>query len=139
MIFPVFLLIIRIGLSEESTEEGAANSSCPREIMIEKQSEETEVKGRTKEPRNCGGWSDDQEQEYDNDDDWEGIEKTELERAFDQAVLFFESLKISGLGSGIGNDEKMMLYGLHKIATEGPCHEPQPLPFKVSARAKWWS
>ncbi|KAL2505843.1 Acyl-CoA-binding domain-containing protein 3 [Abeliophyllum distichum] len=31
----------------------------------------------------------------------------------------------------------MQLYGLHKIAVEGPCHEPQPMALKVSARARW--
>ncbi|CAH9069226.1 unnamed protein product [Cuscuta europaea] len=31
----------------------------------------------------------------------------------------------------------MQLYGLHKVATEGPCCTPQPMAFKLSARAKW--
>ncbi|KAK4801433.1 hypothetical protein SAY86_021920 [Trapa natans] len=115
--------------SGETDEEDAANRNFAREIEIEKESEET---------GNDGAWPDNQEVGRDNDDDWEGIEKTEVERAFDRAVLFFNSLKASGLGfSGMGYDQKMKLYGLHKVATEGPCHESPPLPFRVSARAKW--
>ncbi|KAE8725747.1 Detected protein of unknown function [Hibiscus syriacus] len=38
---------------------------------------------------------------------------------------------------GMSNDFQMELYGLHKIATEGPCREPQPLAFMASSRSKW--
>ncbi|XP_042058560.1 acyl-CoA-binding domain-containing protein 3-like [Salvia splendens] len=31
----------------------------------------------------------------------------------------------------------MQLYGLHKVALEGPCLEPQPMALMVSARTKW--
>nr|CAD1830474.1 unnamed protein product [Ananas comosus var. bracteatus] len=31
----------------------------------------------------------------------------------------------------------MKLYGLYKVATEGPCYEPQPMALKLSARTKW--
>ncbi|XP_044511929.1 acyl-CoA-binding domain-containing protein 3-like [Mangifera indica] len=67
------------------------------------------------------------------DDEWEGIERSELEKVFGEAAKY--------LGSGdkddLVSDVKMELYGLHKIATEGPCREPQPIPLMVSARAKW--
>ncbi|KAB1202565.1 Acyl-CoA-binding domain-containing protein 3 [Morella rubra] len=39
--------------------------------------------------------------------------------------------------AGVGSDVKMDLYGLHKIATEGPCRDPQPMSLKFSARTKW--
>lgn len=67
------------------------------------------------------------------DDDWEGIEKSELEKVFGSASKFIEQKE----DLGIGNDVQMELYGLHKVATEGPCHEPQPLAFMVSSRSKW--
>ncbi|KAF8410179.1 hypothetical protein HHK36_002701 [Tetracentron sinense] len=69
--------------------------------------------------------------------DWEGIEKTELEKLFGDAVTFVGSRDHDGLLSSVGNDVQMQLYGLHKVATEGPCHEPKPMALKVSSRAKW--
>ena len=74
---------------------------------------------------------------FDLEDDWEGIERTELEKVFGAAVAFVGSSYNAGLVSSIGSDAKMRLYGLHKIATQGPCHEAQPMAFKLSARAKW--
>ncbi|KAK4752760.1 hypothetical protein SAY87_021558 [Trapa incisa] len=71
----------------------------------------------------------------DEDDDWEGIEKTELQKDFDVAANFVCSGETNY--SLEGSDVKMQLYGLHKVATEGPCREPQPMALKVSARAKW--
>ncbi|KAB1226525.1 Acyl-CoA-binding domain-containing protein 3 [Morella rubra] len=117
------------------------------------------------------------------DDDWEGIESSELEKAFAAADspevnyrCMFTSLHLSFLTSkmtpefdpkikqsaakfilesaaakfileirkegllataGVGSDVKMDLYGLHKIATEGPCRDPQPMSLKFSARTKW--
>uniref|UniRef100_A0A453DH72 ACB domain-containing protein n=2 Tax=Poaceae TaxID=4479 RepID=A0A453DH72_AEGTS len=32
---------------------------------------------------------------------------------------------------------QLRLYGLYKIATEGPCTAPQPSALKLKARAKW--
>lgn len=72
----------------------------------------------------------------DYDDDWEGVERSELEKDFAEAVNYVE------YGRKTKDDElrsevQMILYGLHKLAVEGPCHVPQPIAFKVSARAKW--
>lgn len=69
------------------------------------------------------------------DDDWEGVERTELEKLFEDAVGIvnyreFEDPKFSG-------ELKMRLNGLYKIAMEGPCREPPPMALKISARAKW--
>ncbi|XP_016441550.1 uncharacterized protein LOC107767141 isoform X1 [Nicotiana tabacum] len=69
-------------------------------------------------------------------EDWEGIERTDLEKQFGAAVVFVDSKKNDEV---LDNELKMKLYGLHKIATEGPCYGPQPMPFKLSARAKWSS
>ncbi|XP_057721856.1 acyl-CoA-binding domain-containing protein 3-like isoform X2 [Arachis stenosperma] len=68
-----------------------------------------------------------------DDDGWEGIERSELEKEFISASEFV----VGGGGNGLGSDVLMELYGLHKVATEGPCHEPQPMPLKLNARAKW--
>ncbi|KAK7310788.1 hypothetical protein RJT34_08517 [Clitoria ternatea] len=68
-----------------------------------------------------------------DDDDWEGIERSELEKVFVTATEFVAG---NGLKS-VGSNEQMYLYGLHKVATEGPCREPQPMPLKLFARAKW--
>ncbi|KAK6116260.1 hypothetical protein DH2020_049982 [Rehmannia glutinosa] len=77
-----------------------------------------------------------------DDDDWEGIERSELEKVFAEAVNYLE---YGGKGkekeddqlAKLSSDVQMELYGLHKVAVEGPCHEPQPMALKVSARAKW--
>lgn len=87
--------------------------------------------------------SEEKEVNLDSDeDDWEGIERSELEKDFATASKFV--LESSGdtegrfAMAGVGNDVQMDLYGLHKIATEGPCREPQPMALKLSARAKWF-
>lgn len=69
-------------------------------------------------------------------DDWEGVERTELEKLFGAAVVFVSSKSNAGL---IDKDKKIELYGLHKVAIEGPCRGAQPMAFNVSARAKWFS
>ncbi|KAA8531596.1 hypothetical protein F0562_006305 [Nyssa sinensis] len=70
-------------------------------------------------------------------DDWEGIERTELEKRFGAAMVFVGSKSNADRISNLGNDTKMQLYGLHRVAVDGTCSEPQPMALKVSARAKW--
>ncbi|KAG9143670.1 hypothetical protein Leryth_017156 [Lithospermum erythrorhizon] len=73
------------------------------------------------------------------DDDWEGIERTELEKVFAEAVNYVEfglKAKDDELAK-LGSDVQMQLYGLHKIAVEGSCHQAQPMALNFSARAKW--
>ncbi|TMW96241.1 hypothetical protein EJD97_007700 [Solanum chilense] len=74
----------------------------------------------------------------DIDDDWEGIERSELEEEFAKAVNFVDggNGKNGGM-ENMGSELMMQLYGLQKIAIEGPCYEPQPMALKVYARAKW--
>ncbi|GAV65942.1 ACBP domain-containing protein [Cephalotus follicularis] len=74
---------------------------------------------------------DDEEEE--EEEDWEGIERSELEKLFAEAAKSVDNLESGSLGS----DLHMELYGLHKVATEGPCRQPQPMALMVSARAKW--
>lgn len=70
----------------------------------------------------------------DDSDDWEGVERSDLEKVFAMAADYGK------MDDNLGNLESdilMQLYGLHKVATEGPCYEPQPMALKVLARAKW--
>ncbi|XP_019153003.1 PREDICTED: acyl-CoA-binding domain-containing protein 3-like isoform X2 [Ipomoea nil] len=77
-----------------------------------------------------------QEDEGLSDDDWEGIERSDLEILFAKAINFVQCGNNDAL-SNLGSELKMQLYALQKTAMEGPCYEPQPMAFKVSARAKW--
>ncbi|KAL2963860.1 hypothetical protein AAZX31_17G224400 [Glycine max] len=80
--------------------------------------------------------SDGKENDDDYDDDWEGIERSELEKEF-MAATEFVSGEENRLG-GVGSNLRMELYGLYKVATEGLCREPQPMALKLAARAKWY-
>nr|DAD21361.1 TPA_asm: hypothetical protein HUJ06_022824 [Nelumbo nucifera] len=82
--------------------------------------------------------NDDKEVLFSDEDDWEGIERTEVEKLFSAAAAFVGSPCNNDRLSNVDSDVQMLLYGLHKVATEGPCHEPQPMALKVSARAKWY-
>ncbi|XP_027361907.1 acyl-CoA-binding domain-containing protein 3-like isoform X2 [Abrus precatorius] len=72
-----------------------------------------------------------------DEDDWEGIESSELEQRFGAAVVFVGSKSNANLVANLCNDVKMKLHGYHRIATHGPCQEPQPMALNFSARAKW--
>ncbi|KAE9608853.1 hypothetical protein Lal_00020001 [Lupinus albus] len=73
----------------------------------------------------------------DDDDDWEGVESTELDEAFSAATAFVAASAADRLSQKVSNEVQLQLYGLYKIATEGPCSTPQPSPLKMTARAKW--
>ncbi|KAI3953220.1 hypothetical protein MKX01_042215 [Papaver californicum] len=72
-----------------------------------------------------------------DDEEWEGIERSEVENYFATASTFVTSGVNYQVLSKLSSDVQMQLYGLHKVATEGPCYEPQPMALMVSARAKW--
>ncbi|KAL1534201.1 acyl-CoA-binding domain-containing protein 3-like [Salvia divinorum] len=90
--------------------------------------------------REGDGGSEEKKARDESDDDWEGVERSELERGFAEAVNYVEC---GGKGreedhlARLGSDVQMQLYGLHKVALEGPCLEPQPMALMVSARTKW--
>ncbi|KAK7360992.1 hypothetical protein VNO77_03015 [Canavalia gladiata] len=75
----------------------------------------------------------------DYDDDWEGVETTELDEAFSAAPAFVAAAAAAAdrLSQKVSSDVQLQLYGLYKIATEGPCSTLQPSPLKMTARAKW--
>ncbi|KAG6503198.1 hypothetical protein ZIOFF_035509 [Zingiber officinale] len=72
------------------------------------------------------------------DSDWEGIESTELDDAFAAATAFVAATAADKDSAKVSNDVQLQLYGLYKIATEGPCTVPQPSALKLTARAKCW-
>ncbi|KAK2452618.1 hypothetical protein P8452_00341 [Trifolium repens] len=76
------------------------------------------------------------EEKVDDEDDWEweGIERSEVENMFTEATEFVAE---KGYIGNCDDDLEMELYGLHKVAMEGPCRESQPMALKLSARAKW--
>ncbi|WOH06647.1 hypothetical protein DCAR_0626075 [Daucus carota subsp. sativus] len=73
----------------------------------------------------------------DSDDDWEGVESTELDEAFSAATAFVATTAADRSASKVSNDLQLQLYAFYKIATEGPCSTPQPSAIKMTARAKW--
>ncbi|KAG8066755.1 hypothetical protein GUJ93_ZPchr0004g39639 [Zizania palustris] len=70
-----------------------------------------------------------------SDSDWEGVESTELDEEFSAASAFVAASAASG--TSVPEQAQLQLYGLYKIATEGPCTAPQPSALKLKARAKW--
>jgi hypothetical protein len=70
-----------------------------------------------------------------SDSDWEGVESTELDEDFSAASAFVAASAASG--TSVPDEAQLRLYGLYKIATEGPCTAPQPSALKLKARAKW--
>ncbi|KAJ6822845.1 acyl-CoA-binding domain-containing protein 3-like [Iris pallida] len=80
----------------------------------------------------------DKEQSFLNEEDeWEGIEKSEVEKLFSKAAAYVGSGSGEDELSRLSSDDQLQLYGLYKVATEGPCYDSQPMALKVSARAKW--
>ncbi|KAJ6812316.1 acyl-CoA-binding domain-containing protein 1-like [Iris pallida] len=75
--------------------------------------------------------------EGDDDDDWEGVESSELEELFGAATAFVAATAADRNSAKVSTELQLQLYGFYKIATEGPCTQPQPSALKMSARAKW--
>eukprot|EP00850_Spirogloea_muscicola_P015055 SM000112S23997 [mRNA] locus=s112:214713:217518:- [translate_table: standard] len=78
--------------------------------------------------------------EEDVEDDWEGVEPSDLDNAFDAASSYVATMAATG-GAGAGTGPppavQLALYGLYKQATCGPCSTPQPSLFSFTGRAKW--
>ena len=73
-----------------------------------------------------------------DEDDWEGVESTELDEAFSAATAFVAAAASDRLSQKVSSELQLQLYGLYKIATEGACTAPQPSALKMTARAKWF-
>ncbi|EFJ17578.1 hypothetical protein SELMODRAFT_114584 [Selaginella moellendorffii] len=74
------------------------------------------------------------DEDDDGSSDWEGVESTELDEAFGAASSFIAT---QAGGLKVSSETQLQLYGLYKVATEGPCHTVQPSALKMTARAKW--
>ncbi|XP_042001904.1 acyl-CoA-binding domain-containing protein 1-like isoform X2 [Salvia splendens] len=70
----------------------------------------------------------------DSDDDWEGVESTELDKIFSVATAFIAATAADRAAVKASNDVQLQLYSLYKIAIEGPCSAPQPSALKMTAR-----
>jgi hypothetical protein len=73
----------------------------------------------------------------DDEDDWEGVESTELDEMFSAATAFVAATAADRNSLKVSSDLQLQLYGYYKIATEGPCTSPPPSALKMTARAKW--
>ncbi|OIT26308.1 PREDICTED: acyl-CoA-binding domain-containing protein 3-like [Nicotiana attenuata] len=129
------LMACKVGGVVDQSENGGEKKVDSEEVFVEEKNEDIlkksdEFKGE-KIVENVGVI---ENEKRDGDDDWEGIERSELEEEFVKAVNFVD------MGKGkenLGSELMMQLFGLQKIAMEGPCYEPQPMALKVFARAKW--
>ncbi|XP_047982367.1 acyl-CoA-binding domain-containing protein 3-like [Salvia hispanica] len=130
-------------IDEREGNEEIDDREGNEEIDERGRNEEIEERGGNKEidEREGNGGSEEKKvRDDESDDDWEGVERSELERGFAEAVNYVEC---GGKGreedrlARLGSDVQMQLYGLHKVALEGPCLESQPMALMVSARTKW--
>uniref|UniRef100_A0A0D9VRT1 ACB domain-containing protein n=1 Tax=Leersia perrieri TaxID=77586 RepID=A0A0D9VRT1_9ORYZ len=70
--------------------------------------------------------------------EWEGIERTEVEKRFGVAAAFASSDTGMASLSKLDSDVQVQLQGLLKVAIDGPCYDStQPLTLRPSSRAKW--
>lgn len=129
------------GCTDDSMEETLGNKgvdiigvdSVTDDVVVARPEEEVNAVGDDSKSNELGMHDESDE------DDWEGIERSDLENEFAAAVKFVESgAKDDDRLLTVGNDVQMELYGLHKVATEGPCYESQPMALKLTARAKWY-
>ncbi|XP_057973957.1 acyl-CoA-binding domain-containing protein 3 isoform X2 [Malania oleifera] len=111
----------------EGDEIGKGELGTGRDSFVVQQCEDVEV---VKDGKDQGSGGEDE-------DEWEGIEKSELEKVFAAATKFVGVGGEEDRLANVSGDVQMQLYGLHKVAMEGPCYESQPMALKVSARAKW--
>nr|GEX55085.1 Gag/Pol protein [Tanacetum cinerariifolium] len=73
---------------------------------------------------------------YKSDDDWEGVESSELDEAFSAATAFVAATAADKEKNKVSSEVQLELYNCYKIATKGPCTAPQPFALKFTAWAK---
>jgi hypothetical protein len=72
-------------------------------------------------------------------EEWEGIERSEVEKRFGAAAAFAASDAGTAALSKLDSDVQLQLQGLLKVAIDGPCYDStQPLTLRPSSRAKWY-
>uniref|UniRef100_A0ACD5X1L2 Uncharacterized protein n=2 Tax=Avena sativa TaxID=4498 RepID=A0ACD5X1L2_AVESA len=73
-------------------------------------------------------------------EEWEGIERSEVEKRFGAAAAFAASDAGAAALSKLDSNVQLQLQGLLKVAIDGPCYDStQPLTLRPSSRAKWVS
>ncbi|XP_062216215.1 acyl-CoA-binding domain-containing protein 5-like [Phragmites australis] len=73
-------------------------------------------------------------------EEWEGIERSEVEKRFGVAAAFAASEAGAAALSKLDSDVQLQLQGLLKVAIDGPCYDStQPLTLRPSSRAKWFA
>ncbi|KAM3314532.1 hypothetical protein ACQJBY_033393 [Aegilops geniculata] len=73
-------------------------------------------------------------------EEWEGIERSEVEKRFGAAAAFAASDTGAAALLKLNSDVQLQLQGLLKVAVDGPCYDAaQPLTLRPSSRAKWVS
>ncbi|KAK1273742.1 Acyl-CoA-binding domain-containing protein 1 [Acorus gramineus] len=124
------------GFGGEASVIGGSNEGSVEERLRtdEQEAMVSEREGLDENRRSDLGIEETETEEGDGEDEWEEIERSELEERFREAAA--ASVNESVL-SKLSRDLQLRLYGLRKIATEGPCHEPRPMALMVAARAKW--
>ncbi|KAL0920703.1 hypothetical protein M5K25_009865 [Dendrobium thyrsiflorum] len=137
-----------VGVSKEKSDAGTDVMTVEEEfdgemkmpVVVESLREEVEghvVGTEIKMERGNEGEGEEEGSLLHGEDEWEGIEKSEVEKLFGVATEYVRSESGAVALARLSSDVQLELYGLNKIATEGPCFESQPLPLNFSARAKW--
>nr|GEY60240.1 retrovirus-related Pol polyprotein from transposon TNT 1-94 [Tanacetum cinerariifolium] len=73
-----------------------------------------------------------------SDDDWEGVESSELDEAFSTVTAFVAATAADKEKNKVSSEVQSELYNCYKIATKGPCTAPQPSALKFTPWAKWY-
>ncbi|KAL6982992.1 hypothetical protein U1Q18_016387 [Sarracenia purpurea var. burkii] len=136
-------LVFEEKIVEKAEADGKIDArSAPDNVVIDQGPEVRDVESRENQESGIErglNKGDEKEKDLigDVEDDWEGIERSELEEVFAAAANYVASRGKDDRLSNVSSDVQMQMYGLHKVAMEGPCHEPQPMALKISSRAKW--
>lgn len=125
------------GKGVEKASEITEVEGPPKRGSLDKDDEERLEKVGPTGDENMSGVVDKEQSFLNEEDEWEGIEKSEVEKLFSKAAAYVGSGSGEGELSRLSSDDQLQLYGLYKVATEGPCYDSQPMALKVSARAKW--
>ncbi|XP_057504854.1 acyl-CoA-binding domain-containing protein 5-like isoform X1 [Actinidia eriantha] len=130
--------------NQERGIEGGLNGGDEKEGMVGADEENRGVKRRENQESGIEGTLNEGDEKEglggdDEEDGWEGIERSELVEVFAAAANYVASggKDDDDRLSNVGSDVQMQMYGLHKVAMEGPCYESQPMALMISSRAKW--
>ncbi|KAK6125235.1 hypothetical protein DH2020_040979 [Rehmannia glutinosa] len=134
---PYFFQSSRAICDQEEEKSVASDQSFKRAVFEEIIEEEAEIQENASSDNFCSGLFNVSEKTGENEiiDDWEGIERSELEKKFGEAVVFMSYKRNA---DKIDGDLKLELYALQKLVLEGVCqHGSQPMALNFSARAQW--